>query len=257
MEERLQKYLSRMGVASRRACESLILEGKVQVNGKTVTVLGTKINPQLDLVQVEGRVIAQKEPKIYLMLNKPPGYVTTVKDDRGRPTVMDLIGPVERRIYPVGRLDYQTRGLLILTNDGDLAYILTHPKYEIKKTYLALVKGQPQEKDLDRLRKGIMLDGRKTAPASIRFLRRVGHNSLVEIILHEGRNRQVRRMFHRIKHPVLELERTRIGSLDMGQLPLGAYRPLTREEIQSLFRLVNRNLDGCLGNLAGINSFNR
>ena len=110
---------------------------------------------------MEGRVIAQKEPKIYLMLNKPPGYVTTVKDDRGRPTVMDLIGPVERRIYPVGRLDYQTRGLLILTNDGDLAYILTHPKYEIKKTYLALVKGQPQEKDLDRLRKGIMLDGRK------------------------------------------------------------------------------------------------
>ncbi|HHX50205.1 MAG TPA: pseudouridine synthase, partial [Clostridia bacterium] len=172
---------------------------------------------------------------------KPPGYVTTVQDERGRHTVMDLIGPLEERIYPVGRLDYQTRGLLLLTNDGDLAYALTHPKYEVKKTYLSLVKGQPPEKDLDLLRKGIMLDGQKTAPASVRILRQVGTNSLIEVVLHEGRNRQIRRMFNLIKHPVIELQRTKIGPLEMGKLPLGTFRSLTMEEIQSLFHLVSRN----------------
>lgn len=240
MEERLQKYLARCGIASRRKAEEIIKEGRVQVNGQTVTVMGLTVTPGVDEIKVDGKMVLPVEKPVYLLLNKPAGYVTTAKDERGRPTVLELVKEIDARVYPVGRLDMDTEGLLLLTNDGYLAYKLTHPKHEIKKTYHAKVKGIPTQKELTLLRQGIFLDGRKTAPAKVRILK-PGRETLVEIVLHEGRNRQVRRMFAKIGHPVVALKRVKLAFINLGKLEVGAYRHLTREEVDRLYQEISKS----------------
>ncbi|MDH3975415.1 MAG: rRNA pseudouridine synthase [Deltaproteobacteria bacterium] len=235
---RLQKILARAGVASRREAEKIILSGKVKVNGKTVTELGTKADPEKDLIQVEGRKLSFAEKKVYYLLNKPTGYVTTMKDPRGRKTVADLLSSIEVRVYPVGRLDYDTSGLLIITNDGETANNLTHPKKEVDKRYEAKVKGIPSQEALSKLEKGIMLEDGMTAPARTRLLKKEGTRAWVEIIIHEGRNRQVRRMFEAIGHRVIKLKRVSLGPLKLGSLAPGKIRPLTAKERESLKALI-------------------
>lgn len=238
MKERLHKYLARCGIASRREAEKMISHGRVQVNGKTVTTLGTTVDPHQDIVKVDGKTIKEPEKPVYIMLNKPKGYVTTASDDRGRPTVLDLVKNVPVRVFPVGRLDMDTEGLLLLTNDGDLAYQLTHPKFEVKKTYHALVKGRPSREALNKLRHGIMLDGKVTAPAKVRVINYHQSDTLLVITIHEGRNRQVRRMLDKIGHPVIHLKRVKFANLALGNLGLGKTRYLTKEEIQKLIQAV-------------------
>lgn len=234
---RLQKLLAQAGVASRRASEKLILEGKVWVNGKKITQLGTKVDPENDIITVNGKEIKLCEKKIYILLNKPSGYVSTVKDPQGRKTVIDLLDNVKERVYPVGRLDYDTEGLLLLTNDGDFTYALTHPKFQIEKTYIALVKGIPDHEDLQRLQQGIKLSDGLTAPAKANILRRFSGQAEVQLTIHEGRNRQVRRMLEAVGHPVIKLKRIAIGNLTLGKLPLGKYRYLTPQEVRALLAL--------------------
>ncbi|GAW91013.1 pseudouridine synthase [Calderihabitans maritimus] len=241
--ERLQKVLAKAGIASRRKSEELIKAGRVKVNGEVVTRLGTKVDPVADKIEVDGKPVPAGEPKIYIMLNKPRGYVTTVSDPQGRNTVMDLVKDVPQRIYPVGRLDYDTEGLLLLTNDGDLAYALTHPRHEVEKTYLALVQGHPGEKALERLRSGVLLEDGWTSPAKVRLLRREKGNTWLEIKIHEGRNRQVRRMCDAVGHRVLRLKRTAVADLYLGNLRVGRYRSLTTKEIRKLKEIEKKVLD--------------
>ncbi|ADL07909.1 pseudouridine synthase [Thermosediminibacter oceani] len=237
MEIRLQKFLAMAGIASRRACEKLILEGRVQVNGKTVRELGVKVDPALDEVRVDGNVCRLNNKPIYILMNKPKGILTTVKDPFGRPTVIDLLKGVRERVFPVGRLDKDTEGLLILTNDGELSYRLTHPKHEIEKTYVAKVVGTPDESDFIRLRRGIVLEDGRTAPAKVRILKAGRDFTVLEIIIHEGRKRQVRRMCKAIGHPVISLKRTRIGKLNLRGLAPGCWRYMTEAEIKYLKNL--------------------
>ncbi len=237
--ERLQKALARAGVASRRAAEVMIAEGRVRVNDKVITTLGTKIDPVRDQVRVDGRQIGVTSPelqqKVYFLLNKPTGFLTTTKDDRGRKTVMDLVvGASEARIYPVGRLDFDAEGALLLTNDGELANLLTHPRYHVPKTYQCKVKGVPPQDKLDKLRRGIYLEDGPTKPAHIEVISNVKKNTWVEITVTEGRNRLIKRMFWRIEHPVLKLVRTRFGALDTEGLEVGEYRELSHKELKSL-----------------------
>lgn len=233
MEVRLQKYLADAGVASRRKAEELILQGKISVNGKVVTELGHKVD-EADTIHFCGKEIKNKEKQTYLMLHKPEEYVTTVKDQFDRPTVMDLIKDVRERVYPIGRLDYDTSGLLLLTNDGELAYKLTHPKHNINKTYIAKVIGTPTENELDAFRKGLVIEDYKTAPAQIEIIKKEGQYSSIKIIIQEGRNRQVRKMCAAIGHPVAALKRVATGKLFLGNLEKGKYRFLTEEEIRYL-----------------------
>jgi 23S rRNA pseudouridine2605 synthase len=239
MKERLQKYLARCGVASRRKAEEMIRAGRIQVNDQTVTTMGFTVTPGVDQVRVDGKTVSPPEQPVYLLLNKPTGYVTTARDERGRPTVLELVKNIDARVYPVGRLDMDTEGLLLLTNDGLLAYKLTHPKHEIKKTYHATGRGIPTQKGLEQLRQGIVLDGRKTAPAKVRTLK-PGKETLVEIVIHEGRNRQVRRMFAEIGHPVVSLKRIKLAFLDLGSLKVGAYRHLTNKEVNRLYQVISK-----------------
>lgn len=234
---RLQKYMAKCGIASRRKSEEIILEGRVKVNDIFVKELGVTINPKKDIVKVDNKIIKLEENKIYIMLNKPKGYVTTVKDKHSEKIVLDLINGVKERIYPVGRLDVDTTGLLLLTNDGDLAYKLTHPSYEIPKKYIALVKGIPNNKKLYKFRKGLKINGRMTAEAYVKILKRNRDTSLLEISIHEGRNRQVRKMCKYIGHPVIQLERVAIGKLELGNLGIGEWRYLTSKEIEYLKKL--------------------
>lgn len=235
MEERLQKFLAEAGVASRRKAEELITAGKIKVNGKVVTALGTKIDPQKDVVLYLDKEISNKEVEmVYIMLHKPEGYVTTAKEQFGRPGVMDLVSRIETRIFPVGRLDYDTSGLLLLTNDGDLTYKLTHPKHDVDKTYIAKLYGTPDDMALQKFRRGVEIDGRKTKPAKMQILEKAERQSTVEIIIHEGRNRQVRKMCEAIKHPVAQLKRVGTGELMLGDLAKGKYRFLTEKEIKYL-----------------------
>ena len=235
--ERLQKILSQAGIASRRASEKLKLEGRVSVNGTTVTELGTKADPARDDIRVDGSRIKKTGRHIYLLLNKPRGYVTTRSDPHKRRTVLDLLKGVREYIYPVGRLDYDTEGLLILTNDGDLAAKLTHPRHEIARVYEARVLGEPDEHDLSRLSKGIVIDGRRTEPAEVIALG-PGH---LRITVREGRNRQVRKMCDAIGHPVDELKRVAIGPIRDPKLRVGHWRDLTAQEIKSLQRAADTN----------------
>lgn len=235
--ERLQKILAQAGVASRRKCEELILNGKVQVNGETVTTLGTKADPAVDSITVNGRAIG-KEKKMYIVFNKPKGVITSASDPQGRKIVTDYLKGITERLYPVGRLDYDTEGLLLLTNDGEFAHLLTHPKHHVPKTYHATVKGVPHGSDLDKLKKGIMLEDGMTSPAEAEYqdIDPEGKFSTISITIHEGRNRQVRRMFDAISHPVTKLKRISFGDLYLGNLKRGLYRHLTKEEIEGLYK---------------------
>ena len=226
--ERLQKVLARTGIGSRRVCEDLIADGRVTVNGD-VAELGRRVDPEHDHVEVDGVPISVREGLVYYLLNKPPGVVTTASDPQGRRTVVELV-PEEPRVFPVGRLDAETEGLLLLTNDGDLTHRLTHPSFGVEKEYLALVDGSPGRAALRRLREGVELDDGVTAPAKASL---EPPNTLT-IVIHEGRNRQVRRMCDAIGHPVLRLVRTRIGPLTDRTLKPGEWRDLTQAEVRAL-----------------------
>ena len=226
---RLQKYIAQCGVASRRHAEELIQAGSVKVNGTIVTEMGIRVSDK-DKIEVDGKLIKKEKKLIYIMLNKPSGYVSTVSDPEGRKTVLDLIDGVNERIYPVGRLDYDTTGLLILTNDGDFAFRNTHPGQETTKTYLAEIAGMPSNETLQKLRNGVMLDNKPTAPAKVEVVDLKPKSTLLKIIIHEGRNRQVKRMCEAVGHPVLRLKRTAVGRLTLGDLKLGEWRYLSIKE---------------------------
>jgi 23S rRNA pseudouridine2605 synthase len=237
MQARLQKIISAAGIASRRAAEKLIVEGRVTVNGRTVTELGSKADPDVDEIRVDERRVRKTRQHRYILLNKPRGYVTTRSDPERRPTVLDLLTGIREYIYPVGRLDFDSEGLLILTNDGDLAATLTHPRHEVERVYEVQVLGVPDAHDLDRLAGGIVIDGRRTSPAQVELLperRSQRDTSVLRMTVHEGRTRQVRRMCDAIGHPVRTLKRIRIGPIADKSLKVGMYRELTPEEVRRL-----------------------
>ncbi len=270
--ERLQKILARAGVASRRAAEAMIAAGRVRVNGAVVTQMGVRVDPRTDRIEVDGRPLklppsgaGAEDAPVYILLNKPAGVVSTVKDTHGRPTVIDLVtarpaaehapkgtarqagktaymgkarqAPAQR-IYPVGRLDSDTTGLLLLTNDGELTFRLTHPRYGVEKEYRALVKGRPDAQALQRLREGVDVEGQTTAPAEVRVVGTQGDDTWLQIVIHEGRKRQVRLMCEAVGHPVIELQRVRFGPIRLGDLPVGGWRHLAVHEVHALKRAV-------------------
>lgn len=234
---RLQKYMAKCGVASRRKSENIILEGRVKVNGKTITELGIKVDPDKDVVILDNKIIRMEKNNVYIIINKPEGYVTTVSDQFNRPTVIDLIRSIDERIYPVGRLDYDTSGLLILTNDGNLTYKLTHPKHEINKEYIAKIKGIPNNKSLNEFKNGLKIEDYVTSKANIEIIETYKQNSQVKIIIHEGKNRQVRKMCKKIGHPVIKLKRVAIGDLNIDKMKTGEWRFLTAKEVEYLKNL--------------------
>ncbi len=231
--ERLQKVLASAGLGSRRQCEELILAGRVTVNGRKIERMGVRVDPAVDLVEVDGIPIDLHTDKVYIILNKPAGYVTTVSDPQARPTVMDLV-PGERRIFPVGRLDLDTRGLLLFTDDGFLANRVAHPRFELEKTYVAEVRGAAGPGELARLRGGVELEDGRTAPARVRLLGRRDHNLLLELRIHEGKNRQIRRMLAAVGLETVDLIRTSLGPLTLQGLEEGESRPLRRAEVAAL-----------------------
>jgi 23S rRNA pseudouridine2605 synthase len=233
-EMRLQKFLAHAGIASRRASENIIQQGRVKINGETVTEMGVLVC-QNDTVTVDGKLIKNEEEKIYIMLNKPVGYVSTVNDQFGRPTVLDLVSDIKERLYPVGRLDYDTSGLILLTNDGDFTFQMTHPKHEIDKVYEALISGVPCDHDIERFEAGLKIEDYLTSTAKIEIKKIVGKNSVVDITIHEGKNRQVRKMCDAIDHKVIALKRISIGPIALGNLPEGKWRSLSKAELKSLF----------------------
>jgi 23S rRNA pseudouridine2605 synthase len=231
--ERLQKVLAHAGIASRRKAEELIQQGRVTVNGRIVTQLGTKVNPAADDIRVDGQRVQVAASHVYILLNKPRGYLSTMEDTRGRKALGSLVtAPV--RLYPVGRLDVSSEGLILLTDDGELANLLTHPRYKHDKEYRVLVSGHPGEKTLEAWRRGVVLDGEPTAQARVDILRSEKDATLLRVVMHEGRKRQIRRIASVLGHPVLELKRVRLGPLQLGALEVGQWRYLTAKEIQSL-----------------------
>jgi len=238
MEERLQKFLAEAGIASRRKCEEYILQGKVKVNGEVVTTLGTKINPEKDKVEYAGKIVKNnKEEYTYILLNKPIDYVTTAKDQFNRPTVLDLV-KINKRLVPVGRLDMYTSGALILTDDGDFVYKVTHPKHEITKTYTATLKGEITNEDVIKLAEGVDIGDFVTSKARVKILKidKEQNKSRLEITIHEGKNRQVRRMCESIGKKVLALHRSKIGSIGVKDLKLGTWRYLKQKEVDELLK---------------------
>lgn len=237
MEERLQKYLANSGVASRRKCEELILQGKIQVNGNVVSELGIKVDPEKDKISFNGKEIKKTQKHIYILLNKPIGYVTTADDQFGRDTVLDLV-KIKERIVPVGRLDMYTSGALILTNDGDFVYKVTHPKHEIEKTYTVALKGIVTNDEVERLRKGVKIDDYITKEARVKILKIDMEKkvSRLEITIHEGKTRQVRKMCEAIDKKVLALHRSKIGSIGVKDIELGKWRYLRKQEVQKLIK---------------------
>jgi 23S rRNA pseudouridine2605 synthase len=240
---RINVFLARAGVASRRAADRLVESGKVRVNGQVVTTLGIQVDPTRDRVEVDGRAVGARESLQYLLVNKPAGYVTTARDPQGRPTVLDLAGATGARLYPVGRLDLESEGLLFLMNDGRLAFRLTHPKYEVPKTYRAWVAAPPSSEAVHRLRAGLELDDGPTRPAQVVNLglmpaERGVVGPALDITIHEGRNRQVRRMLEAVGFPVVRLRRIRFGPIELGNISPGKHRSLTRAEVNDLRRLV-------------------
>ena len=235
-EERLQKFLANNGMAARRKCEEYIVDGRVKVNGKVVTQLGVKINPDKDIVEFDGKVVNKSEKKVYILLNKPIGYVTTAKDQFDRPTVLDLV-KIDEKVLPVGRLDMYTSGALILTNDGEFIYKVTHPKYEVEKTYTVTVKGIVTQEDVEKLTNGVKIDDYISGKAKVKILKTNEEKnfSRVQITIHEGKNREVRKMCEAIGKKVLALHRRKIGNLDVKNLALGNWRYLTRREVEDLY----------------------
>ncbi len=233
MEQRIQKILAQMGIASRRKAEELIIEGRVTVNGKIAT-LGMKADPAKDHVKVDGRLLVKPEPKMYLVFNKPVGVVTSLSDPEGRPTIKDFLKGIKYRVFPVGRLDYDSEGLLLITNDGDFAHSVLHPTKKIPKTYVVKVKGIIDEDAMERLRRGVRLEDGLTAPAKVKRVRLSESNSWVEITIYEGRKRQIRRMLEKVGYPVIKLRRIAIGGLKLGDLKPAEMRRLTQEEIKRL-----------------------
>jgi len=231
---RLNKFLSQCGVASRREADRLILSGRIRVNSQVIQTLGIKIDDEKDLVELDGQKIIKEKSLVYVKLNKPSGYVVTRKDPAGRPTVMDLIPKSMQYLYPVGRLDYDSRGLLLLTNDGELAHRLMHPRYEISKIYLVKVKGNPGTESIEKLKKGIFLEGKKTAPARVTKLKSSPERSLMKIELREGRKHEVKKMCAAVGHPVLDLKRIKFGDIGLDQLKPGKWQDLTSKEIDLL-----------------------
>ena len=237
MEERLQKVMAQSGVASRRACEEMIKDGRVLVNGKQA-VLGDKVDPAKDHILIDGKPLAPEEPRQYLVVNKPFGYITTSKDQFGRKSVLDLIPDIQQRVYPVGRLDYDSEGLVLLTNDGDLAYRVTHPKFELPKSYVVRLRGKVTMDAVYRLRTGVILEDGRTAPAQVEVMKPDGEDSILRISITEGRNRQLRRMCAKVGYEVVRLTRTAIGPINLGKLAPASYRPLSSKELQSLKKAV-------------------
>ncbi len=235
MKERLQKILAQAGVASRRTAEEHIRAGRVAVDGKIVTEMGLQIDPAHHRITFDGKPLTREAQQVYILLNNPAGYVTTMSDPKGRPLVTSLLRGIEERVFPVGRLDLDTEGALLLTNDGELANRIIHPKYEVNKTYVALVKGRPDRRQLRQLEEGIVLDGHKTWPAKVRVVKEEEKSTAIEIVIHEGKKRQVRKMFAAIGHPVLHLQRTAYGKLRLGALPLGSYRYLNQKDLAQIF----------------------
>ncbi len=231
---RISKYLAHAGIASRRKCEEYIREGRISVNGAVIDDLGHDVDPGNDSVLFDGRPVAPpSDTHVYIMFNKPLGCVSTSSDDKGRKTVLDYID-TEKRIYPVGRLDFNSEGLLILTDDGDLAYRLTHPSHEVKKRYFVKCSSRLTDEDLNRLRRGVVIDGRKTAPAEVRVTSEIPSGTELTVSIHEGRNRQIRKMFEAIGRDVVFLKRISIGKISLGDLKSGKYRHLSPEEIRYL-----------------------
>ena len=239
MQERLQKFIARAGVASRREAERFITEGRVAVNGRIVTKLGTKVDPVRDVIKFDGRLVRSSTKKLYVVLNKPVGYVSTLKDPQGRPVIMELLDRITVRVYPVGRLDYDAEGLMLLTNDGELAHRLQHPRYGISRTYEVKIKDVPTDLELSPVRKGVKLEDGITLPAKVTFLRRTMKNCWLKMTLSEGRNRQVKRMFAAIGYPVMKLKRVKFGVIGLGNLMRGQYRHLTEDEVKDLYDLVS------------------
>jgi len=236
VEERLQKFMARCGVASRRKCEEIITSGRVKVNNLEVTELGHKVDPETDIVHVDNKIITIEENKVYIALNKPEGIVSTVKDEKDRKTILDLV-KVKERIYPIGRLDYDTSGLIILTNDGDIYNKVIHPRQVINKVYIAILEGCPNQEEIDKFCNGIDIDGYITAKANFEITKRVGFNCRATITIHEGKNRQIRKMCEAIEHPVIALKRTSVGNIKLGDMEKGSWRNLTEDEINYLKNL--------------------
>jgi len=236
----LQKYLAGAGIASRRKCEELILQGRVEVNNFVVTELGTKVDPRKDIIKVDDKLVKYKEDKhySYILLNKPKGYLTSLSDPFGRPTVLDLLKGVKERVFPVGRLDFNSEGLLILTNDGELAYALTHPAKEVEKVYIVKVKGIPSSEKLKTLSKGVTLKNNyKISPCNIYLLKTVNGNAILKVKIKEGKKRQIRKMAEYIGHFVLKLRRIQTGPISLKGVKPGEYRYLNKEEIKSLKKI--------------------
>lgn len=230
---RLNKYIAHAGICSRRKADELIANGNVKVNGLVMKEMGCDVSEH-DIVEVNGSVINARHKNVYVAVNKPLGYITSMDDDKGRATVGELVADIPERLFPVGRLDYNTTGLLLMTNDGDLTYTLTHPKHEVYKTYVAKVAGVISDARLARLRKGVDIGGFVTSPAKVRLIKQMPRYAVVEISIKEGKNRQVRKMFAAVGNKVQELERTQIGQIRLGRLMEGHYRKLTRQEIEYL-----------------------
>ena len=233
---RINKYIALCGVASRRKAEELILAGKVKVNDNIVKELSYQVDEENDVVKVDDKIIKEENKLVYILLNKPEGYITTVKDQFDRESVLDLVTDIKERVYPIGRLDYETSGLLLLTNDGDLTYKLTHPKHEVDKTYVASVNGKLTPDEIKMFKSGIKIEDYVTAPAKLKVIRydEKTNVSLLEIKIHEGKNRQVRKMCKAINHPVLRLKRTAMGKIRIGECEIGKYRYLTEDEVKYL-----------------------
>ena len=240
MMVRLQKVIAASGVASRRSAETMIRDGHVTVNGKVVRVLGTCIDPSKDHVKIDGRHVQQAEPEVFVLLHKPAGYVTTMNDPQGRPTVADLVPKVKVRVFPVGRLDYDTEGLLLLTNNGKVAQACVHPRYHVPKTYLVKVSGVCTDEEIRNLEDGVALDDGMTAPATVRKSGKAKVNSWLELTIHEGRTHQIKRMFEALGHRVVRIKRIRFGPIELGDLPVGASRFVTDAEANALRAVVHR-----------------
>lgn len=240
MKERLQKIIAKAGICSRRAAETLIREGKVSVDGQIVTEMGVKVDHRVQKVIADRVHVRFTEKKVYVLLNKPEGYVTTMNDPQGRPIVTSLIKGVSERVYPVGRLDFETKGALILTNDGDLAQRIQHPSFEVKKTYVARVQGKPTSDEITMLENGVELEGKLTSPAKVKVYRFGKKDSVLEITIHEGRKHQVRKMCQAIGHHCVELTRTAYGNLNLGSLPSGKFRFLSKSDLSRITKTAKK-----------------